>query len=61
MFAILDQGSRKRSIQVDVILGWFGTKYKMLVDEAEVVLTKTSESALKALWHKRAIATENVG
>jgi hypothetical protein len=57
LYAILEQGSKKISIRVEIVLGWFMTKYKMFVDEAEVVLTKTSESKLKALWHKRAIST----
>jgi len=55
MFAILEQGNRKISIRVDVSPGMFKVRYTMLIDDSEVTLKKTSESELKALWHKKNI------
>jgi len=57
LFAVLEQNNKKRSIRVDVSPGLFTIKYKLLIDEAEVCLTKISEAELKSLWHKRAIST----
>jgi len=57
MYAVLEQGGKKRSIQVDVSHRMFKIKYKLLVDDKEVTLTKTTEKELKAIWHERAMST----
>lgn len=53
MFAVLDRDGKKTSVRVDVSPGIFGTKYKLLVDDADTPLTKSSEAEIKALWHKK--------
>ena len=40
MFAILDQGNKKRSIRVNVSVGMLNMKYELLIDDVEVELKK---------------------
>lgn len=53
LFAILEQDDKKRSIRVDVSPRMFSVKYKLIVDDIEVGLIKTTETDLKTLWHKQ--------
>ena len=55
MFAVLDRDGKKTSVRVDVSPGIFGTKYKLLVDDADTPLTKSSEAEITALWHEKSL------
>src|SRR3990172_6347817 len=55
MFAVLDRDGKKTSVRVDVSPGIFGTKYKLLVDDADTPLARSSEAEITALWHEKSL------
>jgi hypothetical protein len=49
--ATIDRKGRKVLVRVDVSLGIFGPRYKLLIDGVPTPLKKSSAKKIRELWH----------